>query len=95
MEWLAFGALRSNGVSLQKPPKSTLHIWSNASPTKGGAKTDFGVIFQHNWTHKEAKKHINWLELKVVRLALLQLTSHSDVVQLKLDNMTAIAFIKR
>ena len=43
---------------------------------------------------KEAKKHINWLELRAARLVLFQLASPSDVVQLNLHNMMAIAFIR-
>ena len=44
---------------------------------------------------KEAKKHINWLELRAARFALLQLVSPRDIVQLHLDNMTAITFIRK
>ena len=40
-------------------------------------------------------KHINWLELRAADYALLELASPGDVVQLHLDNITAIAFIRR
>jgi hypothetical protein len=61
----------------------------------GGAHTDSGLHFQRSWSEKESRKHINWLELRAARLALLELASPGDVVQLHLDNMTAIAFIRK
>ena len=47
------GDLRLNRVSPQRLLKPTLHMWSNASPTRGGAHTDSGEIFQHDWMDKE------------------------------------------
>ena len=47
------GDLRLNRVSPLRLLKPTLHIWSNASPTRGGAHTDSGEIFQHDWMDKE------------------------------------------
>ena len=61
----------------------------------GGAHTDSGLHFQCSWSEEEARKHINWLELRAARLALLKFASPGDVVQLHLDNMTAIAFIRK
>ena len=61
----------------------------------GGGKTDEGLPFQYSWTEQEKRKHINWLELRAARYALLELASPRDVVQFPIDNMTAIAFIRR
>ena len=47
------GDLSSNRVSPWRLPKPTLQIWFNASPTRGGAHTDSGEIFQHDWIDKE------------------------------------------
>ena len=47
------GDLRSNRVSPWRFPKPTLHIWSNASPTRGSAHTNSCEIFQHDWVDKE------------------------------------------
>ena len=44
---------------------------------------------------QEARKHITKQELRVVRMVLLQLTSPGDFVQLHLDNIMAIAFIRK
>ena len=76
-------------------PKPRLYIWSYASPMLGGARNNCGKQFQHEWTDKEARNHINWLELMAVRLALLQLASPRGTVQLFLDNITSIALIKK
>ena len=95
LEWWASGDLRANRTSPWRPPKPTLHIWSDASMYAGGAHTDSGLHFQRSWSEKESRKHINWLELRAARLALLELASPGDVVQLHLDNMTAIAFIRK
>ncbi len=46
------------------------------------------------WSEQEAKKHINWLELRAAPYALLELASPADVVQLHLDNIKAITFIR-
>ena len=47
------GDLRSNRVSSWRLPIPTLHIWSDAIPARGGAHTDSGEIFQHDWVDKE------------------------------------------
>ena len=61
-----------------------------------GAKTDCGIPpFQHTWSKEEAGKHINWLEHRAAGYALLELVSPWDIVQLHINNMTAIAFIRR
>ena len=61
----------------------------------GGGKTDEGLPFQYSWTEQEKRKHINWLELRAARYALLELASPGDVVQLHIDNIMAITFIRK
>ena len=60
-----------------------------------GGKTDGGSHFQYTWSEQEKRKHINWLELRAARYTLLELASPGEVVQFHIDNMTAIAFIRR
>ena len=67
----------------------------DASLYGGGGKTDGGSHFQYTWSEQEKRKNINWLELRATRYALLELASPGDVVQLHLDNMMAITFIRR
>ena len=87
--------LRANRTSPWRPPKPTLHIWMDATMYAGVGKTDSGLHFQHTWSEQEARKHINWLELRAARYALLELASPRDRVQHHLEKITAIAFIKR
>ena len=75
LEWCASRGLRANIVSPWRAPKPTLHIWSDASMYAGGAHTDGGLHFQCSWSEEESRKHINWLELRAARLALLELMS--------------------
>ena len=95
LEWWASGGLRANRTSPWRLPKPTCQIWTDASMYAGGGKTDEAPPFQYSWTELEEGKHINFLELRAARYALLELASPRDVVQLHLDNMTAIAFIRR
>ena len=55
--------------------------------------TDSSIPFQCTWMEQKAGKHINWLELRAAWLALLQLISPGDMVQLHLDNMTAVVAV--
>ena len=38
------------------------------------------IVVYNDWTEEDTRKHINWLELRTARLALLQLTSPGNVV---------------
>ena len=60
----------------------------------GGAHTDRGLHFQCTRAEQESGKQIKWLELRAAWYDLLQLASPKDVVQLHIDNITNIAFIK-
>ena len=96
LNWWASRGWRANRTSPWYPPKPTLQIWMDASMSGSGGKTDSGESpFQCTWSEQEKRKHINWLELRAAQYALLELASPRDVVQLHIDNMTAIAFIQR
>ena len=45
----------------------------DASLYGGGGKTDCDPRFQYTWSEQEKEKHINWLELRAARYALLEL----------------------
>ena len=61
----------------------------------GGGKTDEAPPFHYSGTELKEGKHINFLELRAAQYVLLELASPGDVVQLHLDNMTAITLIRR
>ena len=87
--------MRAIRVSPWCLPTPTLQIWTDASLYGSGAKTDSGSHIQYAWSELEKRKHINWLELRAAQYALLELASPGEVVQFHIDNMTAIAFIRR
>ena len=72
----------------------TIHL-VQCQPQNGGAKTESGKTFQHNWLEKEARIHINQLELRAATLAILQLVRPRATVQLHIDTMTAIVYIRK
>ena len=95
LNWWASGGMRANRISPWHPPIPTLQIWTDASLYGGGGKTDGGSHFQYTWSEQEKRKHINWLELRAARYALLELASPREMVQFHIDNMMAITFIRR
>ena len=54
-----------------------------------------GVSTGGPWSLEEQKEHINLLELKAVKLALLTLTKRKQVntIHLQIDNMTALSYL--
>ena len=96
LDWWANGGLRANRVSLWITPKPTVQIWSDASYYTGGATNDKGLSFQHPWSESERDTaHINLLELRVTRLSLHELASPGNLVRFHLDNIMAIAYIRK
>ena len=95
LDWWASGGMRANRVSPWCSPTPTLQIWTDASLYGGGPKTDHGSCIQYAWSELEKGKHINWLELRAAQYALLELASPGEVVQFHIDNIKAIAFIRR
>ena len=45
-------------------PIPDVTVWSDASPWAGGAVNDYGISFQQTLDEAEAKRHINFLELR-------------------------------
>ena len=56
LNWWASGGLRANRTSPWCPPKPTLQIWTDASMSGGGSKTESGLCFQCTWSEQEARK---------------------------------------
>ena len=93
LNWWASGGLRANRTSPWCPLRPTLQIWTDASMYACGGKTDEGLPIQYSWSEQEKRKHINWLELRAARYALLELASPGILVQLQIDNIMVITFI--
>ena len=75
--------------------KPTFQSWTDASMSGGSGKTNSGSPFQCIWSEQEARKHIKQLELRAPLYAFIDLESSRYVVQLHLDNIKAITFIRR
>ena len=86
---MAIRARRANKISPWGSPTPTLQIWMDAS--LHGGKIDCGSHFQYTWSEQEKGKHINWLELRAARYALLESKSRRSGTV----NMIAITFIRR
>ena len=96
LDWWANGGLRANHLSPWRPPTPTVQIRSDASYYAGGATNDKGLSFQHPWLESERDTaHINLLELRAARLSLRELASPGDIVRFHLDNIMAIAYIRK
>jgi len=74
----------------------TMTIESDASSTGWGARQD-ELQTGGRWSKEEASHHINYLELLAAFLALQCFAKHSNgiVIQMKLDNVTAVTYINK
>ena len=83
------------GVPLHLPEPS-LFFFTDASLKGWGASWKDNQIFRL-WSAPESLRHINWLELEAIRLALLQ-WGHQwrhQSVRVYWDNSTAVAYIRK
>ena len=77
---------------LHTPPNTTI-IYSDAS-LEGWGATDSISTIGVPWRDTDELMHINVLELTAARLALTTLANARGThIQLKMDNLTAIAYI--
>ena len=83
------------GVSLRLPDPS-LFFFTDASLKGWGASWQTQQI-SGVWSQQESKRHINWLELEAIRLALLHwgLQWSHQTVRVYCDNSTAVAYIRK
>jgi len=77
------------------PPSVTVHIFTDASERGWGAHVA-GATYQGTWSTEESKLHINILELRAVRLALLahRPPCHNSIL-VATDNTTVKSYINR
>ena len=91
--WLDEGVL-SEGVPLQKP-KVTHRMFTDASNIGWGAHLD-NATCQGTWLAEEQHLHINCLEMRAVRLALLEFqVPQMSYVLVSSDNTTVVAYINK
>ena len=83
------------GVPLRLPDPS-LFFFTDASLKGWGASWQTQQI-SGVWSQQESRRHINWLELEAIRLALLHwgLQWNHQTVRVYCDNSTAVAYIRK
>jgi hypothetical protein len=93
LEWWSNLANLTQGVSFQvKEPSLT--VITDASKEGWGGHLGEMVVWG-KWSREESLNHINWLELKAVWLTLqeFQATISDSLIEVLLDNTTAVAYI--
>ena len=83
------------GVPLRLPDPS-LFFFTDASLKGWGASWQTQQL-SGVWSQQESRRHINWLELEAIRLALLHwgLQWSHQTVRVYCDNSTAVAYIRK
>ena len=95
--WVSPSGFRGNCTAPIRPKEPNLDIWCDASTVMLGAHNSKGECVQRPWSDSElaSDPHINVLEMKAAREAVLNLAQSGDTVRLHIDNKTAICYIKR
>ncbi|XP_028394531.1 uncharacterized protein LOC114518732 [Dendronephthya gigantea] len=72
-------------------------LYTDASAIGWGAKLSDGVSTSGIWSRDEARKHINFLELQAIHLALLSLLNDQINIHVRImcDNTTAVTYINQ
>lgn len=70
-------------------------LYTDASGTGWGAKTDTGQATSGIWSKPESKMHINFLELLAIKLALISLLGNHNGKHIRImcDNTTAVSYV--
>ena len=93
--WASEVGFKSNCVAPLREPNPTLDIWTDASKAGAGANSSRGDYYQRSWTQEELESdlHINLLELRAAKEALLKFATGGDIIRLHLDNKVASCYI--
>lgn len=70
-------------------------LYTDASGTGWGAKTDTGQETSGIWSKSESKMHINFLELLAIKLTLISLFGNHNCKHIRVmcDNTTAVSYV--
>ena len=95
--WVSESGFSGNCRSLISEKSPTIHIWTDANLSMGGARSSKGTFYQRAWSKEELDEcnHINLLEIRAAREGILALSQPGDCVRLHMDNKTACAYVRK
>ena len=95
--WVKKSGFASNCSASQREPAPTVHIWSDALMEGAGAHTSRGEFHQRDWTEEELGEnpHINLLEVRSAREAVVAFAQPGDRVRLHVDSKVAAAYLRK
>ena len=94
--WTSSSGFAANCSAPLREPGPTVEIWSDSNMSMGGARNSRGQYFQRSWDTSDLQgdPHINILELRAAKEALLALSIPGDRVRFHIDNRSACAYIR-
>ena len=99
LSWWTRSENLTQGMPFQWPPQEVTVTTDASMEGWGGHTTIQGrdLLFSGLWSPRERQAHINLLELRAIRLTLLQLTQSvkSKSVLLECDNTSAVCYVNK
>ena len=94
--WVSPSGFAGNSSSAIRECAPDIEIWTDANKIRGGGHSSRGDYTQRRWSKEELAldHHINLLETRAAREAIIELAEHGDNVRLHIDNRTAAAYIR-
>ena len=94
--WVSPSGFAGNSSSAIREVAPDIEIWTDANKIRGGGHLSRGDFIQRRWSKEELAldPHINLLETRAAREAIIELAEPGDNVRVHIDNRTAAAYIR-
>ena len=94
--WVSPSGFAGNSSSAIREVAPDIEIWTDANKIRGGGHSSRGDFIQRRWSKEELAldPHINLLETRAAREAIIELAAPGDNVRVHIDNRTAAAYIR-
>ena len=94
--WVSPSGFAGNSSSPIREAAPDVEIWTDANKTRGGGHSSRGDFVQRRWTKEELAldPHINLLETRAAREAIIEVAEPGDKVRVHIDNRTAAAYVR-
>ena len=94
--WVSPSGFAGNSSSPIREAAPDIEIWTDANKIRGGGHSSRGDYIQRRWSKEELAldPHINLLEIRAAREAIIELAKPGDNVRVHIDNRTAAAYIR-